>query len=221
MTTAEDFRGIDNRRQVAGAAARTVRASACPDTPSPVNPIRTSTASDWRNLRSFTNRQEEITLSDEMEGSIMSSVHIARRLTVAGLAAVLLLLAGAPAAASVGGGSRVDVTREADWQPNGCTSPAGNEPSGVSFLDACNAHDRCYYEHTLSQAGCDWRFYEDMNEACARATAGNARLADSCSKWAGWYWVGVLWFGGIFYLNRWDPPIWPHQSHDSPSRPGT
>ena len=76
---------------------------------------------------------------------------------------------------------------DANWQPNGCGTSwrtqaamqlgimtivpddfAGNfnaPYSGVSFLDACNTHDRCY-SVAFDKASCDQRFGDQMREAC-------------------------------------------------------
>ena len=148
----------------------------------------------------------------------MIRVLVVRSLVVAATAAASLLLAGAPAAADTGKGSQAETIRQADWQPNGCTSPAGNSPSGVSFLDACNEHDLCYRDHYTDQWGCDWHFYEDMKTLCKTGTSGDRWGEEWCYVWARVYWLGVYSAGGFFYDTRWDPSIFVHQW---PSRPGT
>jgi hypothetical protein len=150
----------------------------------------------------------------------MNYIHMVRGLAVAVLVAVLLPLIGSPASAV--GGRQVDVARQADWQPNGCTSPFGNEPSGASFLGACNEHDRCYYQHSdpLGKSGCDLRFLWNMNASCTRAANGNAGLAAYCYAWAAAYYAAVGLLGDVFYVSRWDPRIWPHQRPNPPAVAG-
>jgi hypothetical protein len=105
-------------------------------------------------------------------------------------------------------------------RPNGCTSPAGDAPArriidtGASFRDACNAHDRCYRDHTLTRDGCDRVFYADMLTSCATAAHGNAWHAGYCAAWARVYWQAVA----GFYRTRTDPSFFPHQWPRPPSR---
>jgi hypothetical protein len=107
--------------------------------------------------------------------------------------------------------------------PNGCTSPAGNAPArwlvdtGASFLDACNAHDRCYRDHALTREGCDADFRRDMKASCAKATEGNVWHAGYCYAWANEYWAAVRRYGAVFYLTRKDPSFFPHQWPRPPS----
>lgn len=99
----------------------------------------------------------------------------------------------APAAAAAPAGAAL-----AGWAPNGCTSPFGSSPSGVSFKAACDRHDGCYHFHASSQAGCDEQFYTDMKKAC-----GPLNLW--CQSWAFAYYRAVRTYGWPFYACRCDP----------------
>lgn len=81
------------------------------------------------------------------------------------------------------------------WKPNGCgvggwkdaaleiiadlglryfTGELDEPFPGVSFLDACNAHDRCYGLQS-GKLRCDGYFRLAMTEACDRGTMGDVR----------------------------------------------
>lgn len=106
------------------------------------------------------------------------------------------------------------------WQGNGCgpvsvpnwarnlTSVALNNVSpnysgdldapfpGVSFLGACNAHDRCYATD-MNRLGCDDIFNANMNNACSDSTSGNALTI--CTSFAATYFTAVVQFGQSAY----------------------
>ena len=63
---------------------------------------------------------------------------------------------------------------------------------GVSFLDACNAHDRCY-SISANQYACDGAFQASMNAACGDSISGNSFVI--CSAFAATYFGAVVQFG--------------------------
>lgn len=83
-----------------------------------------------------------------------------------------------------------------DWtpQPNGCSTPTGNNPAWLwcgeasSFLGACNTHDECY--QTCGGTGgwgkynCDCAFGADMIFVCNNVTG------ESCIYWCN-FWKDV------------------------------
>lgn len=95
---------------------------------------------------------------------------------------------------------------DANWQPNGCgnngfvqtlmslgisqlvpSNFAGdyNSPySGVSFQNACNAHDRCYGV-AFDKAFCDARFGDEMRTACG--VVSDSAGYNMCTGLAGIY----------------------------------
>lgn len=105
-----------------------------------------------------------------------------------------------------------------NWQPNGCGDNwftqkviqlglmtivpddfAGdyNAPyAGVSFLAACNRHDRCYGV-AFDKAGCDQRFGDEMRTACS--TVSNSAGYNQCTGLADIYRGAVATFGATAY----------------------
>lgn len=78
----------------------------------------------------------------------------------------------------------------------------GNECSYVpekyryfDFSEACQAHDDCYAERTLSRKRCDKIFYKDMKSICRELDEGYRR----CRTTAYIYYKGVRLFGGPMY----------------------
>lgn len=78
----------------------------------------------------------------------------------------------------------------------------GNECSYVpekykhfDFGDACQRHDDCYAERTLSRYKCDRQFYRDLKRECAELDRGYYR----CRIAARTYYTGVRIFGGPMY----------------------
>ena len=98
-----------------------------------------------------------------------------------------------------------------NWSGNGCGTGGGvnavlefftpslhpdfnelNEPyQGVNFLDACNAHDRCFASSGTSFGGCNDAFFEAMNQACGGisrcedfASLYRAGVATNVGRWA-------------------------------------
>jgi hypothetical protein len=114
---------------------------------------------------------------------------------MSGLAVVVsmlgLFLAGATAA------SAADVPP--GFTSDGCTL-VPEAPSGVSFHDACVAHDLCYFLQQ-GRSACDSALYTDMKQACNEALAhgASAKVYASCRTWAAVYYTGVRLFGGYFY----------------------
>ena len=105
------------------------------------------------------------------------------------LAAVAIVLAGAPEPARAG---------------NGC-GPAGfgflvpDRPLGFDFHAACERHDACYTTPGSAKRGCDGAFLWDLDDACLAAAAG--RRVELCLRVALDYyravssWIGDLAFG--------------------------
>jgi hypothetical protein len=116
-------------------------------------------------------------------------------------AACLILFANGVQAQPAAAYSSTQITPQYWWPHNGCSSPFGDSPSGVSFTYACNHHDGCYWGHWSNKWTCDWWFYNDMRAACG----WNAW----CQAWAYAYYRSVDTFGWPFYLCRCDPsPPW-------------
>jgi hypothetical protein len=139
---------------------------------------------------------------------------VKRKTPVWHLAAGLLLIggmlvAGAPAAAA---------PPRMPWPHNGCTSPHGNAPAGVSFKRACDVHDGCYSRHWSSRKDCDTRFLIDMQAVCDDADTIRRGLTKKCLWAAKLYYTGVRKFGATFYHLRSDPTLLPHQWREP--RPG-
>jgi hypothetical protein len=129
-----------------------------------------------------------------------------KRLLLTVVAAALLtglsaMMGAQPASAY----SSSTITAQYWWPHNGCSSPFGDAPSGVSFTYACNHHDGCYNQHWASKATCDVWFYNDMRAACQGPWTIPTR--DSCLWWAEKYYQAVYALGGVFYTLRWDPTI--------------
>ena len=120
---------------------------------------------------------------------------------VALLVCVGVQVGSAPSASAY---SSTQLTSQYWWPHNGCSSPFGDSPSGVSFTYACNHHDGCYWGHWASKATCDWWFYNDMRNACAGGWW--------CNAWAYAYYSAVTNYGWPFYVCRCDPnlPSWFH-----------
>ncbi|MBK8915522.1 MAG: hypothetical protein IPM64_13165 [Phycisphaerales bacterium] len=86
--------------------------------------------------------------------------------------------------------------RQSGCQPNGCTSPLGDSPSGVSFTSCCNAHDICYCTCGLSKAYCDSVFWSCMVSECA---ASGSYVG--CRAFADAYYIAVLSIGHSFWCD--------------------
>lgn len=93
--------------------------------------------------------------------------------------------------------SSTKITAQYWWPHNGCSTPTGDAPSGVSFTYACNHHDGCYWGHWAGKSICDQWFLNDMRNACA----GNG----NCNNWANVYYRAVSILGWPFYWCRCDP----------------
>jgi hypothetical protein len=117
------------------------------------------------------------------------------------LAGVFAMVSAQPASAY----SSETKTPQTWWTHNGCSSPFGDAPSGVSFTYACNHHDGCYNQHWADKATCDIWFRNDMQAACSGPWT--LQIRNSCFWWANAYYLGVRALGGIFYTLRWDPTI--------------
>ncbi|MCK5473554.1 MAG: hypothetical protein KAI59_05930, partial [Planctomycetes bacterium] len=98
-----------------------------------------------------------------------------------------------------------NVVSDPSWtpQPNGCSSPFGNNPTGcthTSFLGACNTHDICY--QTCGGTGgwgkynCDCAFGANMTSVC-NALTGEERTScyDDCVWWKNTYVTAVYLVG--------------------------
>jgi hypothetical protein len=97
-----------------------------------------------------------------------------------------------------------DPTRTAQywWPHNGCSSPTGDAPSGVSFTYACNHHDGCYIlRWSSSKSTCDQWFLNDMRNACAGGFY--------CNTWAYAYYLGVSTLGWPYWWCQCDPTFRP------------
>ncbi|MEJ2604570.1 MAG: hypothetical protein P8172_15010 [Gammaproteobacteria bacterium] len=103
------------------------------------------------------------------------------------------------------------------WRPNGCGVGGWKDAAlaivanlglrhftgdldapfpGVSFLSACNAHDRCY-GYQISKIACDGTFRLAMISACDQSTLGDAR--EICYGSVSAYHVAVLNYGDSAY----------------------
>lgn len=102
--------------------------------------------------------------------------------------------------------SSTDTNGPYPWPHNGCSSPFGDAPAGVSFTYACNHHDGCYNKHWASKETCDLWFSNDMNAAC-NSSKRSASVVANCRKWASWYYYAVKAVGFSFYSCRCDPTI--------------
>ena len=108
----------------------------------------------------------------------------------------LAVVVDAPAASAYSSTTR---TAQYWWPHNGCSTPTGDAPSGISFTYACNHHDGCYWGHWASKGTCDQWFLNDMRAACH----GNS----TCNRWATIYYWAVSAFGWPYYWCRCDPNI--------------
>jgi hypothetical protein len=95
-----------------------------------------------------------------------------------------------------------EIVPDPTWtpQPNGCSSPTGNNPAGgvcgeaSSFLSACNTHDTCYQTCNSNWSACDGDFYQDMMGICA-PLSGTCKSV--CEWWAGTYYTFVSGGAGL------------------------
>jgi hypothetical protein len=95
------------------------------------------------------------------------------------------------------------IVDDPDWtpQPNGCSSPSGNNPAwyacgeASSFLNACNAHDTCYQTCGSSKYNCDEQFSQNLAAVCAPFSGD---CEDACDWWAETY-VGAVVNWGLPY----------------------
>ena len=72
-----------------------------------------------------------------------------------------------------------------------------NEPYyGVSFLDACNAHDSCYSTNP-KKADCDRDFMIGLTAQCDSHTSGSAH--NQCMSYVGMYHFAVSEYGDSAY----------------------
>ena len=109
-----------------------------------------------------------------------------------------------------------------NWQPNGCgtggvsnwfadfvlerissNSYSGNLNApypGVSFLESCNAHDRCWGVGG-SKSDCDMTFAQSMTNSCSGL--GSSSAVNTCNGFAGIYHgaVATTNFGASAYAN--------------------
>lgn len=80
------------------------------------------------------------------------------------------------------------IVNDPDWtpQPNGCSSPLGNNPAyyecgeASSFLDACNDHDTCYQTCGSNRTSCDDTFDWNLYLVC-QPFSGDCE--DACDYW--------------------------------------
>lgn len=93
------------------------------------------------------------------------------------------------------------IVPDPDWtpQPNGCSSPLGDNPAyyacgeASSFLDACNDHDTCYQTCNSSRVlGCDANFSSALGAVC-EPLSGDCK--DTCNFWADNYAGAVINWG--------------------------
>lgn len=110
------------------------------------------------------------------------------------LALGVLVTVNAPNAAAY---SDTTITSQYWWPHNGCSTPTGDAPSGVSFTDACNRHDGCYWGHWADKGTCDQWFLNDMRNACGSS--------GWCTTVAYAYYAAVAAFGWPFYWCQCDP----------------
>ena len=83
----------------------------------------------------------------------------------------------------------------------GCTFVPDSGP-WFNFKSACDSHDACYVHHWLDKVGCDWRFYTDMNNYCARTYQWWQWQRSACFNTAATYYAGVSTVGWACYA-RW------------------
>jgi hypothetical protein len=91
-----------------------------------------------------------------------------------------------------------------DWSDNGCSSPLGDNPTGVSFNDACVRHDFAYRNHWLVglndegwRARADYTLLDDMRNACYDNLWGPFEWP--CLSMAGAYYAAVRLWGGPYW----------------------
>jgi RHS repeat-associated protein len=96
---------------------------------------------------------------------------------------------------------------------NGCSAPGSNpnDPTGMcTFKSACDTHDLCYSDCSISQATCDANFLQDMKARCetcynAIVQVNPARaifFQSQCDTLANNYYSAVNCFGSKAYNNR-------------------
>lgn len=59
---------------------------------------------------------------------------------------------------------------------------------------ACDRHDECYQTCGADREACDQRIHHDMKEICAKSSE-SAKIKDSCRRYAGLYYAGLLTLG--------------------------
>lgn len=97
-----------------------------------------------------------------------------------------------------------NVVDDPDWtpQPNGCSSPLGNNPAwyvcgeASSFLGPCNAHDECYQTCESNRSSCDSTFGSALDAVCA-PLSGNCK--STCQFYADEYEAWVTTYGEPYW----------------------